>query len=696
MKYSRAVWLNTSWFFLKRILFVNLIFLAIGFLWRFAFMKTYGSSSELTALPNDVIHAFILGTRFDGTVLFHINALPLLFLFLLSLLAFIKSAKRLLNQVFIKFRNFLVPYYTIMLFLVFFISAVDFVFYSFYQDRINILIFGFLKDDTLALVKTIWRNYPLVWIFLGLISFALILFKGLKLLFYRSKEFLPQRYQKISYPTFVFFFLSVNLINGVGARGGLALFPLGEIDTGISKSIFINHLCYNGVRAFSRSLKLKSQQTSSWDSNLRHFGYGENYKKAFADFYQIPENKVPNDPLELLKQQTPKNDWAEKTKPHVLLLVMESFGGYWVRYNQPEFDLMGDLKHHFKDDTFTPNILSSTNATIGSLSNLMIGSPQRPISEFLTESNYLQVRFRSSPADTFKKSGYRTRFIYGGNPGWREINKFALRQGFDTVEGEQEIAQNLGNINERHDWGIYDEDLFDYVYKTLKEAQGPQYILGMTTTNHPPYQLPSTYKSTRMSPPDELKSRLIEDPSLADKRFQTFRYSSNKLAEFLLRVKNSTLKDNLIIAVTGDHTFWIVNFNQHQLMHKGSVPLYLYLPKAIRKKLNPETFGSHADILPTLYNLALSKQTYFTLGRDLFSNTPDFAVNSSSLILNSEGGVLVKDNAKNDAYFDWIDKYDTLVSSEPSASKKLLSTKYKSLMGILDFYFKNEKEEQKK
>jgi hypothetical protein len=50
--------------------------------------------------------------------------------------------------------------------LVIFISAVDFIYYSFYQDRINVLIFGFFEDDTIALIKTIWRNYPVVWMFL--------------------------------------------------------------------------------------------------------------------------------------------------------------------------------------------------------------------------------------------------------------------------------------------------------------------------------------------------------------------------------------------------------------------------------------------------------------------------------------------------------------------------------------------------
>ncbi|WP_413557756.1 LTA synthase family protein [Bdellovibrio sp. HCB209] len=695
MENARARWLLQTWLYLKRILIVNVVFIFVGTLWRLAFMWTYGSSAELKQLSNDVTHAFILGARFDSTVLCYINSIPFLIWFLLSLIAWIKPAEKFLDRTFSRFAKFLIPYYAVMLLIVVFVSAVDYVYYSFYQDRINVLIFGFFEDDTIALIKTIWRNYPMVWIFLCLVVFTYLLYKGLKVNFTRGKEWLPLNIKKVPAIVFPVIFLVLFVANGIGARGGLALFPLSEMDTGISKSIFINHLSFNGVRSFTRAIELKAQQTSHWDSNLKHYGYEHNIRQAFADFYQIPEASVPQDPLDLLGHTTAKNAWAESTKPHVLLLVMESWGGYWLQYDKPEFDLLGDLKTHMQEDTYITNFLSSTNATIGSLSCLMIGAPQRPISEFLTESGYLQVPFRSSPARTFKRSGYTSRFLYGGNPGWREINKFALMQGFDTVEGDTEIFETLKGPRERHDWGVYDEDLFDYVFNSLSEAKTPQFLLTMTTTNHPPYQLPSTYKSPQLTPPTELQSRLIGDRSLAEKRFRTYRYSAQKLAEFLERVKNSPLKDKLIIGITGDHTFWIVNFGEDQLLQKGSVPFYLYMPAAIRKKLDPDTFGSHADILPTLYNLALSDKKYYALGRDLFAKSGDFAVNNNNLIVDRDGGVLVASRRENDTNLNWEGHYQRLIPGTDTPEKTALSLKYKSLMGVLDYYFMKEKEEKK-
>lgn len=694
MNKLRGQWFNQTFLYLKRILIVNAAFLVIGTLWRLAFLVTFGDRSELAPLTKDITHAFILGARFDATVLFYINSIPLLLLLLGAALSPLRLLQKALHFGFSRFSGFLVPYYAVMLFIVMYVTAVDFGFYSFYQDRINVLIFGFFEDDTIALVKTIWRNYPILWIFLGLGLFSYLLWKGLKINFTQGREWLPWRVKQMPYSLFVVGLLVVFVLNGIGARGSLALFPLSEMDTGISKSIFVNHLSFNGVRALGRAIELKAQQTARWDSNLSHYGYGNDYRRAFADFYSIPIEQVPEDPLDLMKRITPKNSWAATTRPHVLLLVMESMGSYWLNYDLPDFSLVGDFKKHMLQDTYITNFLSSTNATIGSLSCLMIGAPQRPISAFLTESAYLQVPFRSSPARVFKSAGYKARFLYGGNPGWREVNKFALHQGFDTVEGENEMIEGLGGLKEKHDWGVYDEDVFDYVFKTLESAQEPQFLLTMTTTNHPPYQLPASYQPPSLRPPEELKNRLT-DSGLAEKRFRTYRYSSDKLAAFLTRLKGSPLKDKVIVAVTGDHTFWLVNFTEQELLQRGAVPFYLYLPTPIRKKLNPQAFGSHPDIAPTLFNLALSEVPYYSLSRDLFAGTGDYAVNASNLIVDGSGGVLTAAQASDNVYLDWEGTHERLVRGEPTDHKRQLATRYKSLMGVLDYYFMREKQDQK-
>ncbi|MBO9667949.1 MAG: LTA synthase family protein, partial [Bdellovibrio sp.] len=112
-------------------------------------------------------------------------------------------------------------------------------------------------------------------------------------------------------------------------------------------------------------------------------------------------------------------------------------------------------------------------------------------------------------------------------------------------------------------------------------------------------------------------------------------------------------------------------------------------------KLDPVTFGSHADIAPTLFNLALSEKTYYGLGRNLFDAKGDYAVNASNLIVDRTGGVLVGATREKDHNLDWEGDYARLVPGPDNEHKKDLSTKYKSLMGVLDYYFMKEKQEKK-
>lgn len=674
---------------LRRLILVDLLMLMLLSFGRICFLIAYGKNIPI---DRDLTWAFILGARFDFSALCYVQA-PLLLLFWVF---------PFLNEQWVQ--RFLVVgrlYLTVMLTLLIAIYLMDFNYYSYFQDRINVLIFGFFEDDTKALISTIWKNYPVVW---GALALALCVFGIWKILktlsIPRSNEVMPW---KKSFVLFALVFLMF-LFNGLGARGSVGMFPLTELDTGFSKSSFVNKLSYGSVHALTRAMKLKKQIRNDWNANLKYFGYNDQPRQAFADFFKVPLEKVPADPTELMTKTTPKNEWAEKTKPHVLVFVMESFGGYYLKYDHAPFDLMGPLKKHFDEDTYSKYFLSSAQMTIGSIGALMIGSHHRMLSDFLTESEFLNTRFRSSPALTYKANGYKTKFVYGGNPGWRDINKFAELQGFDEILGELEIARSLPNKKiEKHDWGVHDEDVFAYVQQLLENADAPQFIMVLTTSNHPPYELPSTYQKKPLEIPQELQSRLNSDGKMAAARFQTYAYSNEKLAEFIEMLKKTpSIGEKTILGVTGDHTFWVVDFDDHDLLNRTSVPFYLYTPAAIRKKLPEKAMGAHSDIFPTLYDLSLSNAKYYSLSQDLFQPTQwnhlqpgTVALNFSRFIAHPDYAVYIQSKDKWTLY-KWAaeDKKLTAVDApteEESQAASELHLYYKSLMAVTDYFFYQEK-----
>lgn len=658
---------------------INFFLLAIMTIARLLFLFVYGKDViKDPTWSTDLVQSFILGFRFDLTVIGYINSIILLpTLFVHQLI-----------------RGWPL-YFTLMMMVVLFFSGIDFGYYSYFQDRINIIIFGFFQDDTEAVVKTMWENYPTLRI-LGLIFFVtVIVHNWSKKLFNLNvnNNFFLETYFKRQLQILVILIISL-----IAARGSFGLFPLSEIDLGFSKNQFINLLSSNSPRAMARAIEVKIKQNSEWDSNLKAYGYHHQFKKAFADYYLIDEKQLPNDPLTMIHHRTPKNIWAEKNKPNVIIIVMESFGAYWLNYNKEPFNLFGPLEKHFQEDLFLNHFVSTTGATIGSLSSLIAGIHQRPISEFLTESEYLLIPLSTAPAPVFKKNGYHTRFIYGGNPGWREINRFAHVQGFDSIEGEHEIERVLNQKIEKHDWGIYDEDLWQYLKQTLNKKSGqPEFIVVMTTTNHPPYQLPSTYKKIDLQIPTELSQRLNVELKLAEDRFQTFRYSNDHLANFLTDIKSGPMKDKNIIAITGDHNFWIVPFTDQQILQKSAVPFYLYTPQAIKQKLPTNTLASHPDIIPTLYQLALSNVEYDSFNESLFQkNRKNYSLHSGHLIAGPTYAAMIGSDYI--SQMKWNDDHSALIRNDQEQNPEYenMARYYRGLMASLDYYLLKQKELFKK
>lgn len=688
MKISRSLLL-----WCKHILVLTLIGSFIRFLFYFFLAPP---DLKFSTHSVDILNAFARGFRFDLSALAYITLLFIPFTFFRKTPNFIFKTGLFVHRILL--------YFWIA------INISDILFYSFYTDRFNLIVFGFLDDDTTGLFKIFWKNYPALKIT------AIVIFLCI-LAYLSSQKFISQKKIEILNTNWKIKTILV-LILVLCARGTLSMFPLGPDYAVISSIPFINHLSYGTGHALMRAAKLRSEQNrlgaNSWNSNLNEFGYApstpQNEDQAFEDFFnkKIESPVSENSRYNLMKFQTPHEKTNEQIK-NVVLVVMESWGGYgFVGSRPPEFDLIGKMRKHLKEDFFNLNFLANTHGTAGSLSCILGGIPQRAISPFLTESSYLNTPLSTSPALTYKKQGFETHFLYGGNPGWRDMNKYALAQGFDFIEGEIEVKKTLKENDipsaGAHDWGIYDEDLFNYIKIKLNEhpEKNKLYVV-MTTTNHPPFELPLHYDESTITHQVQADrysegSRLM-DKNLAQKRFKTFRYSSDALANFIDLIRSSPLQNSTLVAATGDHSSWLVNFESNEDFTKDAVPFYIYVPVSVRKALNLDknifqnNFGGHMDIWPTLYSLSLNHVEYESFGSNMFNKKDlSFALNDSRLIASYEAAVLVH-NGKKTSYYIRENNDRNLYSPSEIKNKthEQLELKYKSLMGALDSYLYHSK-----
>lgn len=665
----------------KLILFY-LLMLFVMSLFRVFFAYYFGTEGLWTQNTSDLFKAFILGLRYDTMVISYIIAPVFLFL---SLGALIKS--KWLMSLILFFSH---KWSYLLSLLVIFLLISDMAFYMYFQDHLNILFFGLFEDDTKAVLIGIQKNYPLEIALAILFVFFVFWYLLLKKIFknFDNKKSLTHG-NAIGF--FLFFILPLALLFG-GARGSFSDLPLSPKYAAVSKNSFVNLVALNGIVTFERAFKLRNEFSNGDLTVAKTMGYGGNPHRAYSDYlgFDTTPTSVEDLPT-LLNRKTPKNEIAETVKPHVVVFVMESFGMYWLNFHSQEFNLLGELEKHMQEDFVFNRFVSADNGTIGSLLAITTNIPHRPQSRFLSESEFLDLKLPTSSLVPFSNRGYETTFIYGGKLAWRDLGKYATKQGFHNVEGEEHVKEALhlkGEVGT--EWGIFDEYLYDYVYQKLETSTRPQFILVMTTTNHPSYDIPKSYTPKSLNPSSELSQRIVREENLIEKRFSAFQYSNDRLGNFLNRIKSAALKENSIISFTGDHNFWgFINYSDEEIFSKYRVPFYLYVPEALRpKEFNKDKLGGHQDIMTTLYNLSLSETSYTSFGQDMFSSQKSFAINTS--VHASPNGVSYAGQL-----YSFKPESD-LVETTSVAGDPELETYYRSLLSVADFYLRSELEKSKK
>jgi phosphoglycerol transferase MdoB-like AlkP superfamily enzyme len=666
------------WRWLKNLVLLFVIFACLMTIARISFAFYFGDAQTLLENSGEFKKALWLGLRYDLMPLAYVNILP----FILLNLGYFLKGKIPIRII----RTLIISLLFFGYLLIGWLYVFDYGFYSYFQDHLNILFFGFFEDDTRALLITIYKNYNvLLW---GSLLFFLHygLYRFVKFLFSPFDFDLKEKALNLKVPVI---FLGGLLLLAFLGRGNFSRLPLSIEDSHISENEFINEVSLNGALTLNRAIKIRKTFGKDQFDYMKNYGF-ETWEEAYRVAMGMePRSDIPS----TLKATTKVNPFLKANPPHVVLVVMESFGSYWNDFDSEEFQLLGGLKDHFKEGILFKNFVPSENGTIGSIVSVATSQVLRPGARFLSESEYMKTSLSSAGNIPFKESGYETHFVYGGKLGWRDLGKFLSVQGYDKLWGADEIREAMPELNhfsERdlgNEWGIFDEYLYSFIDEQLRTATRPQFFLVLTTSNHPPFEYPSSYQPRPLKLTNDILSHLTVDEELAKKRFSGLQYANQKMGEFLTKIKSSSLHDNTIVALTGDHSFWIAKgVGLEQEFKRFAVPFFLSVPAKYRpKKIDPNKFGSHEDIFPTLFNLALSDQRYIKLGEDMI-NEESFSVNSSGLIADKSGAF------HHDKFWVWDGSgHQILKESTPSSELEQLRQKGKGLIVLTDIYLKNEK-----
>jgi phosphoglycerol transferase MdoB-like AlkP superfamily enzyme len=481
------------------------------------------------------------------------------------------------------------------------------------------------------------------------------------------------------------------------ARGTLGSFPLGEKHLSVSSDGFINQLVPNALQATYLTVKNRLESGISADPHAGLRGFGFRTPQQAAAALHLPPAADEDALIAQLYARTPVNPALAARPPHVVFAMMESMGRHVLEHDDPATNnLLGRLRKHFAEDYTFRNFVSGQNGTHRTFESLLMNSPVTP----LTQGRYGYHTFAGAAALPFQQAGYRTVFLTSGPSAWRNIADILKFQGFDEIHDQAQLRARFPDapFNIR---GAPDEITFRYARELLDQADAagkPLFMFIFTTNNHPPHVLPEGYVPLPLSL-DAYAARPPVDPRLGLRILQTYQYASDALGGFLDGLKASKLADHTVLAASGDHSvrnfFNYTGYNELPLAF--GVPAYFYFPPALRAGLHydPERFGSHRDVFPTLYRHALSGACYLAVGNDLFAEgsaspfapAPGAGMAIYDHVVTPDGAV-ARLSSETPQFLRWADASKLKlepIEGAPPAALKARAERERAIVALLDW-----------
>jgi membrane-anchored protein YejM (alkaline phosphatase superfamily) len=205
-----------------------------------------------------------------------------------------------------------------------------------------------------------------------------------------------------------------------------------------------------------------------------------------------------------------------------------------------------------------------------------------------------------------RREGYETSFIYGFDSRFDHMGIFMKKSGFDHIYDSSDFAAGL----RRYTWGVSDEALFDKAGKLLsaQSEDGPFLSVILTSTSHPPYDIPESYFESFPAARDLGK-------------LAAFAYTDWALGKFMEEAARQPYFSNTVFVFVADHGQKI-NETSRQCK-RFHIPLVLYSPSLFKEPRRIRTIGGQVDIGTTLLKLIGYDGVFHFPGRDLLSLPKD-------------------------------------------------------------------------
>lgn len=495
------------------------------------------------------------------------------------------------------------------------LSLVNLHYFGFYKTPIDSLVFGLVEDDTTAVLQTIWRDFPVIWTLLlaAVLTVGSVALHRSLVVRLKPDAVLQSHHAAIKLVLAIVVFFAL-LFAGKGTIREMAL---QRQHLTVTTSQFLNDMVPNGPIAlkYAWDSRGQSQNLQNPLAGLKAMGFDS--AQAAAQVLGLPhssdaEIKVALSAHAALPAGTPKKN--------LVFFLMESWSAEPMLYQSPKFDVLGRLAPTLDKACHFSNFDSAHAGTHPSLEAILFSTPITP----LTLGDVGRKPIPWAIPKVVKDAGYQTLFVTSARSGWRDLNRVLAVQGFDEVVDANTLKEQYPDAN-LGIWGVWDSYVFKYLNKRLaaQPVDKPIFVFVLTSTNHPPYDLPADYQRV---PRDmaQWKGETTSDTLMLN--LDSYHYAADLLGGFVQDVQKGPLKANTIIAATGDHN--VRSFGMYaeapRRYLQRQVPFVVWGEGLGGTQCGPQQAlpASHRDMFNTLLPLVGVNGPYINAGRNLL-RTPE-------------------------------------------------------------------------
>ena len=539
---------------------------------------------------SNILHAFVMGVRFDLVISGYILFLPILVLLVADILN-IKSDR--LNRVIHLFISFLFS-------MAFLICAADIPYFNQFFARFSVTAFEWMNSPMLIL-KMIAQE-PQYFLF----SIpAILLIIG----FYRiSKRILYQNNTSENWKWYIKIpvFILVLGVMFLGIRGRISKKSPIRIGTAyFCNNAFLNQLGLNPVftlmKSFLESKDDRNKRIDLIDSELAKV-------KIRASLGVIGNKYTSPIAREVVFDSLPKS------KPNVVVILMESMSAAKMKRHGNKKDLTPFLDSLSNQSIYFENIYTDGKHTYNGIFATLFSYPT-----IFRQHPMKQIRRYNGIAQSLKSHDYHSIYFTTHDGQFDNIEGFLVGNGFDEV-----ISQNDYPYQEvKTALGVPDDFMLSYsipILNALAEKDQPFLSVFMTASDHGPYYIPEYFT-----------------PKAEDIKDQIVQYADWSLKQFIETSSKQSWFDNTIFVFLADHgaavrTDYDIPLDFHH------TPLIYYAPDLLDSTYAVDKIGGQIDVFPSIMGLLEFPYVNNTFGIDLFKEEREY------IVINDDDKVGVLDN----------------------------------------------------